>query len=149
MQGYNHVCLIGHLGRDPEMKDFGDNGLMAKLSVATKRVYKDAAGNQVEVTDWHKVIAWRKIAGIVERFLKKGMLVHVLGELRTRKYVVDNKDHWETYVEATNITLLEKYRAPVEPFTATANLPANANTVPNNFQKSIDAVTGGDNDIPI
>lgn len=73
MSGVNKVILIGHLGRDPELKYL--EGSIAKLSfsLATKETYKDKAGNKVDHTEWHNIVLWRNLAENAEKFLKKGL----------------------------------------------------------------------------
>ncbi len=80
----NRVQLIGHLGMDPEVKTFDNNRKMAKISMATNDSYKDAQGNKVEQTEWHKIIIWGKQAELAESMLTKGMEVLVEGKLINR-----------------------------------------------------------------
>ncbi len=82
----NSVQLIGHLGKDPEFKKLEEGKMIAKVSIATSDTYKNAKGEKVIETQWHKLIAWGKTAEIMERLLKKGNEVAVTGKLVHRTY---------------------------------------------------------------
>lgn len=83
----NKVILVGHLGRNPEVKSFDNGGKLANFSMATKEIWKDAKGERQEQTEWHYVVV-RKSSSLTftEQYLKKGMLVYVEGKLRSRSY---------------------------------------------------------------
>ena len=83
----NKVILVGHLGRNPEVKSFDNGGKIANFSMATKEIWKDAKGDRQEYTEWHYVVV-RKSSSLTftELYLKKGMLVYVEGKLRSRSY---------------------------------------------------------------
>lgn len=105
----NKVILIGRLGKDPELKYTPTGAAVAKFSVATNRVWKDDAGNVVEKTDWHLVVAWRKLGEIAGEYLKKGSPVYVEGRLETRSWDDPNgQKHWMTEVIAENFVMLGK-----------------------------------------
>ena len=86
MRGINKVILIGRLGKDPEVKYLENGTPLAKFSVATSESYKDRSGNQVENTEWHNLIFWRKQAEIAEKYLRKGSLIYLEGKLQTRSW---------------------------------------------------------------
>jgi single-strand DNA-binding protein len=88
MASLNKVQLIGHLGRDPEVRALGDGGKVANLSIATSESWKDkSSGERKERTEWHRVVIFNDgLAGVAERYLKKGSKVYVEGELQTRKW---------------------------------------------------------------
>ena len=83
----NKVILVGHLGRNPEVKSFDNGGKIANFSMATKEIWKDVKGDRQEHTEWHYVVV-RKSSSLTftELYLKKGMLVYVEGKLRSRSY---------------------------------------------------------------
>jgi single-strand DNA-binding protein len=81
----NSVQLIGRLGKDPEVKTFGEKK-KASFSIATSETYKNANGEKVQDTQWHNVVIWGKLAGIAEKYLKKGNEVAVEGKLVHRMY---------------------------------------------------------------
>ena len=78
---YQSVTVIGHLGRDPEMRYTSSGVAVTNFSVATSRKWTDAAGAAQEKTTWFKVSAWRKLAETCNQYLHKGQLVMVEGEI--------------------------------------------------------------------
>lgn len=86
MASLNKVMVIGNLGRDPEIRVTPQGQKVATFSIATTERYKDRAGNQQEKTEWHNIVAWRKLADIIERYVKKGSSIYVEGKLTTRSW---------------------------------------------------------------
>jgi single-strand DNA-binding protein len=82
----NKVILIGNLGKDPEVSYTASGVAVAKFSVATNERWKDSEGNPQERTEWHNIIAWRKLAEICGQYLKKGSKVYLEGKLQTRSW---------------------------------------------------------------
>lgn len=87
---------MGNLGAAPEVKSISDNKKLAKFSVATNESYKNEKGEKVTETYWHSVVAWGKLAGIVEKYLQKGSEVAIEGKLTNRSYT--DKDGVKRYV---------------------------------------------------
>ncbi len=77
----NKVTLIGHLGRDPDLRRLPDGTAVANVSVATNETFKDREGQWREEVEWHDVVLWRRLAESAEQQLRKGMLVYVEGKL--------------------------------------------------------------------
>ncbi|MBK8673573.1 MAG: single-stranded DNA-binding protein [Bacteroidetes bacterium] len=86
MRGVNKVILIGHLGKDPEVRKLDANSTIAKFSLATTEAFKTKDGNWVDQTEWHNIVMWRGLAERAERDLKKGMLIYLEGKIRTRSW---------------------------------------------------------------
>ena len=86
MNGVNKVILVGHLGRDPEVRHAQNNQKIVHLSLATSERWKDRmSGETKERTEWHRVVIFdEKIGAIAQKHLKKGSLVYLEGEIRTR-----------------------------------------------------------------
>ena len=82
----NKVQLIGKLGANPEMRVFDNGQKLARISLATKDIFKNAKGEKVVETQWHKLVAWGKTAENIEVFLKKGNEVAFMGRLQHRTY---------------------------------------------------------------
>jgi len=99
----NKVQLIGKLGINPEVRALKDGKKLARLSIATKDVYKNMKGEKVVETQWHNLIAWGKVAENMEVFLKKGNEVAVQGKLQHRSY--ENKEGIKKYI--TEIVVME------------------------------------------
>ena len=82
----NKVQLIGHLGAAPEIKNTESGKKFARFNIATNEVYRDTKGEKVTETTWHNLVAWGKIADIVEKYLAKGKEVAIEGKLISRSY---------------------------------------------------------------
>lgn len=103
----NKVMLIGRLTRDPETRTTAQGVTVANFSVATSRVWKDDQGAQREITEFHNVVAWRKLGEICAQYLKKGRQVYIEGHLQTRNWVgQDGKKNYRTEVIADNMIML-------------------------------------------
>lgn len=83
---YQSVTVIGHLGRDPEMRYTSSGVAVTSFSVATSRKWTDAAGAAQEKTTWFRVSAWRKLGETCNQYLHKGQLVMVEGEIDASAY---------------------------------------------------------------
>jgi single-strand DNA-binding protein len=107
MSSLNKVQLIGHLGRDPEVRYTADGNAVANLQVATTRVWKDKNGERQEDTEWTRVVFYDRRAEIASDFLKKGSQCYVEGYLRTRKWAdKDGVDRYTTEVVGADLILL-------------------------------------------
>jgi single-strand DNA-binding protein len=103
----NQVQLIGHVGQDPEIKNFEGEKKLASLSVATKDSYKNEKGEKVEETQWHRISAWGKTAEIIEKYVTKGKEIAVQGKLTHRSYDDKNGDKkYVTEVVVSELVLL-------------------------------------------
>ena len=105
----NKVQLIGHVGNDPEIKTFDGGKKLAKLNVATNESYKNDKGEKVEETQWHSLIAWGKIADIIEKYVVKGKEIGIEGKLTHRSYEDKNGEkRYVTEVVIDELMLLGK-----------------------------------------
>lgn len=103
----NKAILIGNLGKDPEVKELA-SGKVCNFSVATTRKWKDKNEQKQEETEWHNVSAFGALAGICERFLKKGSKVYIEGRIHTRKWEdKEGKTQYATGIIAENLTMLD------------------------------------------
>ncbi len=113
MAGVNKAILIGNLGRDPEVRTFEDGTKVVNFSLATTETYKGKDGNRVEQTEWHRVVLWRGLAEVAEKYLSKGSPVYIEGRITTRKY--NDKDGIErniTEIIGFNMNLLGRRDDP-------------------------------------
>ncbi len=119
MAGINKVILVGHLGRDPEVRTIDSGVKVARFTLATTEAYKDRSGERKEVTEWHNIVCWRNLADIAEKYLVKGKLIYVEGKLRTRSWEDNGAKRYATEVVADNFTMLgargDGNMAPVAP----------------------------------
>lgn len=98
----NSVQIIGNLGKDPEIRTTSNGKKMASMTVATSENWKDANGEKQTRTEWHRVTVFNEgLAGVIEKYVKKGSKVYISGSLATRKYT--DKDGVEKY--STEIVL--------------------------------------------
>lgn len=86
MAGVNKAIIVGNLGRDPEMRTTQSGSQVANFSVATSRQYNDRDGQRQEETEWHRVVAFGKLADICGQYLHKGKQVYIEGRLQTRSW---------------------------------------------------------------
>lgn len=106
MSGINKVILVGHLGKDPEVRHLDGGVTVASFPLATSETYnKD--GRKIEQTEWHNIVMWRGLADIASKYLQKGKLVYIEGKLRTRSFE-DKEGHkkYTTEIVAENFTML-------------------------------------------
>ncbi|MEX2233714.1 MAG: single-stranded DNA-binding protein [Cyclobacteriaceae bacterium] len=101
----NSVQLIGWLGKDPEVKQFNDRK-KASFSIATTDNYKNQNGEKVEDTQWHHVVIWGKLAGIAEKYLKKGNEVAIEGKLIHRVYEANGEKRYITEINVNDLVML-------------------------------------------
>ncbi len=85
-RGLNKAMLIGHLGTDPEMRVTTSGQSVVNFTIATNENFKDSSGNLQERTEWHRIVAWGKLAEICNQYLKKGRQVYIEGRLQTRSW---------------------------------------------------------------
>jgi single-strand DNA-binding protein len=106
MSGINKVILVGHLGKDPEVRHLEGGVTVASFPLATSESFnKD--GKRIEQTEWHNIVLWRGLAEVASKYLTKGKLVYIEGKLRTRSFEDREKvKKYVTEVVAENFTLL-------------------------------------------
>lgn len=109
MSGVNKVILIGHLGRDPEIRTTQTGNKVANLSVATSESWKDkGSGERKEKTEWHRVVVFDdRLVDVLEKYTKKGSQLYIEGALQTRQW---EKDGTKVY---TTEVVLQKFRGEV------------------------------------
>ena len=108
MASINKVILVGNLGRDPEVRYTPDNNAITNISVATTDRYKDKhTGEQKEITEWHRVDFFNRLAEIAGEYLKKGSQDYIEGRLRTRKWTDQSGvDKYTTEIIADQMQML-------------------------------------------
>mgnify|MGYP001791800333 FL=1 len=103
----NHVQLIGNVGIEPTITNLESGKKVARLSLAINENYKDSNGEKQTDTNWHTVVAWGKVAEIIEKYVTKGKEIGISGKLKTRTYETENGNtRYVTEVEANEILLL-------------------------------------------
>ncbi len=103
----NKVQLIGNVGNAPEVKTLESGKKVANFSMATNETYKNSNGEKVQNTQWHNIVAWDKIAEIIEKYVGKGKEVAIEGKLTSRSYETEaGEKRYVTEVVASEILLL-------------------------------------------
>jgi single-strand DNA-binding protein len=104
----NKIILLGHCGKDAEVRMVGENKV-ATFSLATTEKYKDSKTNEwKENTEWHNIVCWRNTAELAEKYIKKGTQLFIEGKLRTRSWEKDGEKRYVTEIVADSIQLLGK-----------------------------------------
>ena len=108
MASVNKAILIGHLGKDPETRYMANGDAVCSFSLATSESWKDkASGEKKEQTEWHRVVLFRQLAEIAEKYLKKGALVYIEGAIKTRKWQdKSGQDRYSTEIHGNEMRML-------------------------------------------
>lgn len=108
MASVNKVILVGNLGRDPEVRHLPSGDAVVNISIATTDKWKDKqTGEAKEITEWHKVNFFGKLAEIVGQYLKKGSTIYIEGSIHTRKYTdKDGAEKYSTEIKGTSMQML-------------------------------------------
>lgn len=107
MSGINKVILVGNLGRDPEVRYTQDGMAVTNFTLATSESWKDkASGETKEKTEWHRIVAFRRLGEICGEYLAKGRQVYIEGRLRTNSYEKDGITRYATVIHADIMQML-------------------------------------------
>ena len=108
MASINKVILVGNLGADPETRFMPNGDAVANIRLATTESWKDkASGEKKEITEWHRVVLYRKLGEIAGQYLKKGSAVYIEGRIRTRKWQdKEGQERYTTEIEANEMQML-------------------------------------------
>ena len=129
MSSLNKIILIGHLGKDPEIRYTPDGSPVATFSLATSENWTDKNGSRQEHTEWHNIVAWNRLADLSKKFLTKGRQVYVEGRLRSREWTDrEGGKRRTTEVIASQMVLLgsrpQNTDAGMQPMETTGRTPA-------------------------
>ena len=148
----NKVILVGHLGKDPEVRYMPSGEAVANVTLATSETWKDKTGEKQEKTEWHNIVFYKRLGEIAGQYLKKGSLIYVEGRITTEKWQdKEGKDRYTTKVVAnemkmlgakssggSNFEVMEKSSAFEQPSAAPASkAPAPAKSNFDNFDDDI------------
>lgn len=107
MGGVNRVILVGHLGKDPEVRYTPNGQAVANFTIATSDTWTDKGGQKQERTEWHRIVAWAKLAELCGEYLAKGRQVYVEGRIQTRQWEDrDGQKRYTTEILASQIVFL-------------------------------------------
>ena len=110
MAGVNKAILVGRLGKDPEIKYTPSGTAIANFTIATSENYKDKDGQKQERTEWHRIVAFGKLAEICGEYLAKGKQVYIEGRIQTRSW--DDKDGNKKYMTEMVATIMQMRKKP-------------------------------------
>ena len=114
MASVNKVIILGNVGQDPEIRE--GNFIVAALSIATTRKWRDKAGETQSETEWHRVSAFGRLAEIISQYVRKGDPIYIEGRLRTRKYEdKQGVERWVTEIIAEQLQLLRQKDSDEKP----------------------------------
>ena len=109
MAGLNKVMLIGNLGKDPELRYTNDGTPVVNFSIATSDTWTDKeSGEKREKTEWHRIVAWKRLAENCDKYLFKGRQVYVEGKLQTRSWEKAGVTRYTTEIIASTVKFLGK-----------------------------------------
>ena len=121
----NKVILIGHLGKDPEVRYMPNGEAGANVSIATSENWKDKSGEKQEKTEWHNLVFYKRLAEIVGEYLKKGSQIYVEGRLQTRKWQTkEGQDRYTTEIIVNEMKMLGGKSSGSNSFEVVENRPA-------------------------
>jgi single-strand DNA-binding protein len=105
----NKVILVGNVGKDPVVRYFDKGVAKATFPLATSETYTNQQGETITSTEWHNIVLWRALAEVVERTVKKGSQLYIVGKIKTRSYVdKDGNNKYITEILADTMLVLEK-----------------------------------------
>ena len=138
----NKVMLIGNLGRDPEIRYTTSGQAVANFTLATTEKYTNKSGERQEDTEWHRIVAWGRLAEICGEYLTKGRMVYIEGSIRTRSWEdKEGNTRYTTEIVARNMQMLGGQGGRTEaPSTADEKIPGDFEIEDDSF--------GSDDDIP-
>lgn len=84
--GVNKAILLGNVGKEPTLRHLNDGTPVCNFTMATNERYKDRNGERKEVTEWHNIVLWRRLAEIANEYVKKGTKIYLEGKIQTRQY---------------------------------------------------------------
>ena len=147
----NKVILVGHLGKDPEVRYLDQNRAVANLTLATNERYTDRNGNKVETTEWHNLEMWDGLAKVAEKYLNKGSLVYVEGKLKTEEWEKDGVKRYTTRIRVNTMNMLDKAsggNSPSPSNNSTAATPVPEKEIENHNESAVDSIIDNGDDLP-
>lgn len=126
MSGMNIAVIVGHLGKDPEVRRMPDGTAVAGFSIATSEKFTDKSSGQVrETTEWHNIVVFGKQAENCGQYLKKGSMAGIQGKIRTRMWEKDGAKHYKTEIVANRVQFLGSKQGGEQPQAAPVASTAN------------------------
>ena len=144
MKSINKVTLIGHVGRQPEIRYTQGGAPVANFSIATNEYWTNNTGERQERTEWHNIVAWGKLAEFCQEYIQKGSYLYIEGRLQTRNYEDrDGVKRYVTEIRANEIGLLDR-----KPGAETGAVSGPADIPIDSLPPEPPAGAGSDDDVP-
>jgi len=123
-RGINKAILIGNAGNDPEQRAMPNGTAVTNLTIATSESWKDKnTGEQVEKTEWHRLVFFSRLAEIVGQYVKKGSKIYVEGRLQTRSWEQDGVKRYSTEIVCNEMQMLDRVESGAKPAKAGGEKP--------------------------
>lgn len=107
MKSINKVILIGNVGKDPDIQTFESGRKKASFSLATSEKFRDKAGSEQTITDWHNIVVWGPQADVVEKYIRRGQPLYIEGRIKYREYEAqDGQKKRVTDIVVENFSML-------------------------------------------
>jgi single-strand DNA-binding protein len=137
----NKAILVGNVGKDPEVRYLDKNVAVANFTLATtERAYTTQSGTQIpERTEWHNIVAWRGLAELAEKYIRKGSQLYVEGKIQTRAWEKEGIKRYTTEIYAETINLLGKRPDHTDPLSTVVSAPTT---------NEVDAPPHAEDDLP-
>lgn len=128
MSSVNMAVIVGRLGKAPESRFMPNGDPVCNFSVATSEQFKDkTTGEKREIVEWHRCVAFSKLAEIIQQYVTKGSLIYVEGRLQTRKWEKDGQTHYSTEIKVDTMKMLgSRPEGASNPAQSSAPRPAHA-----------------------
>lgn len=151
-RGVNKVILVGNLGNDPEVKYLPNGGAVANFTLATSESWKDkSTGENKEQTEWHRCVAYKRLAEVVGEYCKKGSKIYVEGQLKTRKWQDQSgQDRYTTEIVVREMQMLDSRQSgqPQQPQQQSQNQWQNQQQHTNQMNQQNNELPDFDSDMP-
>lgn len=147
----NKVILIGNVGNDPEVRHLDQDVKVARFRMATSETYRDKNGERVTTTEWHNIVLWRGLAGVVEQYVKKGSRLFIEGKITHRQYEKDGETKYFTEIVANNMVMLDSKEHTENQSKSQSSSYNNTQPESTGFQSAGEPEPdeqGGDDDLP-
>jgi len=132
----NKVILVGHVGKDPEVKHLENGTAFARFTLATSESYKDKDGNKQTNTEWHNIVVWRGLADVAEKYVKKGNKLYIEGKISSRSYEKDGVTKYFYEIVGNTMQMLDSKPSTTNTSSATNEpiVPKESETKNNNTE---------------
>lgn len=138
MASINKVILVGNLGAEPEIRYTASGDPVCTLSVATSERFKNRDGELQTITEWHKVVLFRRLAEIASQYLHKGSSAYFEGQLKTRKWTDKNgHERYTTEVEVNELQLLSRQDTHPEEVKPVGVVSQNGSPAKNTYRPAV------------